>query len=200
MKKRVLSILFIATAVIFGSCTVEQQEAAKKEAQEEIQELKEEVAELRNKLGLKEAEMLDPESFDFTDHGPDFLTLDIEEYTEANTNFRTTLWTGHQMQLTLMSIPVGGDIGEEIHNTVEQFIRIESGEGEVFMGETQETMKSVAKVGGDEIVLVPQGVWHNIKNIGDEPLKLYSIYAPAEHPKGTVHVTMEEGHAEDHDH
>lgn len=102
------------------------------------------------------------------------------------------------MQLTLMSIPVGGDIGEEIHTDIEQFIRIEEGKGEVFIGETQETMKSVKKVGGDDIVIIPKGVWHNIKNIGDKPMKLYSIYAPIEHPKGTIHVTMEEGQEHDH--
>ncbi|OFO53537.1 cupin [Porphyromonas sp. HMSC077F02] len=134
----------------------------------------------------------------FTDYGPEFLSLDIEEYTEENTNFRTTLWTGEQMQLTLMSIPVGGDIGEEIHTDIEQFIRIEEGKGEVFIGETQETMKSVTKVGGDDIVIIPKGVWHNIKNIGDKPMKLYSIYAPVEHPMGTIHATMEEGQAHDH--
>jgi len=87
------------------------------------------------------------------------------------------------MQLTLMSIPVGGDISEEIHTDIEQFIRIEEGKGEVFIGETQETMKSVKKVGGDDIVIIPKGVWHNIKNIGDKPMKLYSIYAPIEHQR-----------------
>lgn len=59
-------------------------------------------------------------------------------------------------------------------------------------------MKSVKKVGGDDIVIIPKGVWHNIKNIGDKPMKLYSIYAPVEHPKGTIHATIEEGQAHDH--
>ncbi|MDO5017631.1 MAG: cupin domain-containing protein [Porphyromonas sp.] len=197
MKKSILSIVLLAGALMFGSCTTEQRNAAQAEAQEEIQELKEEIEELRSALGQKEKN-IENMDLDFTDHGPDFFSVDIEDYTDANTNFRTTLWTGHQMQLTLMSIPVGGDIGEEIHGEIEQFIRIESGEGEVFIGETQETMKSVKRVGDDDIVFIPRGVWHNIKNIGDEPIKLYSIYAPTEHPKGTIHVTMEEGQEHDH--
>lgn len=197
MKKKFLSLLFVTTAIVFGSCTEEKRDEAKAEAQEEIQELREEVNELRSALGKRE-KVAKRSDINFTDSGPEFLSLDIEEYTEKNTNFRTTLWTGEQMQLTLMCIPVGGDIGEEIHTDIEQFIRIEEGKGEVFIGETQETMKSVKKVGGDDIVIIPKGVWHNIKNIGEKPMKLYSIYAPVEHPKGTIHVTMEEGQAHDH--
>lgn len=198
MKKRFLSLLFLATAMAFGGCTEEKQDAAKAEAQEEIQELREEINELRGALGKREKD-IERSDINFTDFGPEFLSLNIEEYTEKNTNFRTTLWTGEQMQLTLMSIPVGGAIGEEIHTDMERFIRIEEGKGEAFIGETQETMKSVKKVGGDDIVIIPKGVWHDIKNIGDKPMKLYSIYAPVEHPKGTIYVTMEEGQEHDHD-
>lgn len=192
MKKKFLSLLFLATAIAFCSCTEEKRDEAKAEAQAEIQELREEVNELRSALGKRE-KVAERSDINFTDYGPEFLSLDIEEYTEKNTNFHTTLWTGEQMQLTLMSIPVGGDIGEEIHSDIEQFILIEEGKGEVFIGETQETMKSVKKVGSDDIVIIPKGVWHNIKNIGNKPMKLYSIYAPIEHPKGTIHVTMEKG-------
>lgn len=171
------------------SCTEKQQQ----EATEEIQELK---AELRS----DDDEPIDASLFDYSDHGDGFFTVNIEDYTRGNTNFRTTVWTGQNMQMTLMEIPVGGDIGAEIHTTVEQFIRIEEGEGEVFLGDTEEEMVSVAKISDDEIIFVPLNKWHNIKNIGDKPIKLYSIYAAPEHAKGTVHVTMEEGHAADHDH
>lgn len=181
--KRIITILLLSSALLFGSCTTEKQEEQN------------ETAKVAQEESTRKAE-----DFDFTDKGPGFFSIDLEEYTKANTNFRTTIWTGEQMQMTLMSIPVGGEIGEEIHTTIEQFIRIEEGEGEVYIGETQETMKAVQKISDDEIVFIPLGVWHNIKNIGDKPMKLYSIYAPTEHAKGTIHVTMEEGHAHDHDH
>lgn len=185
MKKVVLMIA-VAGALLLASCSEKQQQ----EARGEMQELK---------AGLKSQEV-DASQFDYSDHGEGFFTVDIEGYTKGNTNFRTTVWTGKNMQMTLMEIPVGGEIGAEVHSTVEQFIRIEEGKGEVFLGDTEESMVSVAKVGDDDIVFVPLNKWHNIKNIGDEPIKLYSIYAGPEHAKGTVHKTMEEGHAADHDH
>lgn len=182
MKRRVIAALLIASALIAGGCGSTQNKETKRETPTPQQELKA------------------SSEFDFSDKGGEFFTVDIEEFTNANENFRVAVWTGEQMQMTLMSIPVGGDIGEEVHTTIEQFIRIEKGMGEVYIGETQETMKPVAKISDDEIVFIPVGTWHNIKNIGDKPMKLYSIYAPAEHARGTVHVTMEEGHAHDHDH
>lgn len=181
--KRIVSVLLLSTALFLGGCKTE----TKQESRETVQEM-------QHDSNVK------AEDFDFSDRGPGFFTINIEDFTSANTNFRSTVWTGEQMQMTLMSIPVGGEIGEEIHTTVEQFIRVEEGEGEIYIGETQESMKAVQKIKEDEIVFIPLNVWHNIKNTGDKPLKLYSIYAPGEHARGTIHVTMEEGQAHDHDH
>lgn len=130
------------------------------------------------------------------DYGNDPLVLNIEDYTKTNENFRTALWTGSKLQVTLMSIPVGGDIGLEQHNGIDQFLRIEEGEGKVMMGDSEDNLDFVKDVSDDFVVIVPSGKWHNIKNTGDKPLKIYSIYSPVEHPMGTVHKTKadDEGH------
>ncbi len=126
----------------------------------------------------------------FKDYGNQPTVLDIEEYTLKNDKFRVVLWTGKNIQLTVMSIPVGGDIGLEQHNDIDQFLRVESGKGQVSMGDTEDNLDFVKTVEDDDIILVPAGKWHNIVNIGNTPLKLYSIYGPAEHPHGTVHNTQ----------
>ncbi len=126
----------------------------------------------------------------FKDYGPEPLVIDIEDYTLSNENFRTTIWTGSTIQMTLMSIPVSGDIGLEQHIGIDQFLRIEEGKGKVYMGDTKENLDFVKEVGDDMVVLVPSGKWHNIVNTGDKPLKIYSIYGPAEHPRNTVHKTQ----------
>lgn len=192
MKKTKSILVMLSALFLFGACT----EKAQKEAREEFNE---EVADLKEDLGMV-PETDKAATLDFTDRGGEPYSVDIEKYTEANQNFRTTIWTGTSLQLTLMSIPVGGDIGVEVHNEIEQFIRLESGKGEVYFGDTQETMQLFKVVEGDDIIIIPKGKWHNIKNIGDEPMKLYSIYSPVEHAKGSVHVTMEEGQAADHHH
>lgn len=123
------------------------------------------------------------------DYGPEPFVVDIEEATLKNTNFRTALWTGEHMQLTLMSIDVGGEIGLELHPDVDQFFRVERGEGMVMMGDSREDLYYRRRVSDDDVILIPAGAWHNIINTGSTPLKLYSIYAPPQHPRGTVHVT-----------
>lgn len=111
---------------------------------------------------------------------------DIEDLTEHNGDFRRVLYTGKNLQLVLMSIPPGEDIGEEIHPDRDQFFRIEKGKGEVTIdGRT-------TKVVGDSAILVPAGARHNVKNTGDRPLKLYTLYGPPEHKDGTVHATKAE--------
>jgi len=130
------------------------------------------------------------------DYGPEPFAVDIAQATVQNDNFRTTLWTGEHLQLTLMSIPVGGDIGFEIHENVDQFIRIEEGQGVALMGDEQDHMNFQAEVRDDFIFIVPAGKWHNLINTGYRPIKLYSIYAPPNHPHGTVHETKEEAHEE----
>jgi mannose-6-phosphate isomerase-like protein (cupin superfamily) len=123
------------------------------------------------------------------DYGPQPYVVDIEQATVQNDTFRTALWTGNHLQLTLMSIGVGEDIGLEIHPDVDQFIRIEEGQGLTKMGSTPETLDFQAAVYDGYAVLIPAGTWHNLINTGYRPLKLYSIYAPPQHPSGTVHET-----------
>ncbi len=132
------------------------------------------------------------------DYGPEPLAVNIEEVTKQNDTFRTTLWTGDHLQLTLMSIKVGEDIGFEIHEAVDQFIRIGEGQGIVLMGDRKDEMDFKAEVYDDFAFIIPAGKWHNLINTGNKPLKVYSIYAPPQHPHGTVHKTKEAaaGHEE----
>lgn len=134
------------------------------------------------------------------DHGSDPYVVDIEAATLDNTAFRTTIWTGTTLQLTVMSIPVGGEIGLEVHGDINQFLRVESGRGRVQMGPAADRLTFDREVADDDAVLVPAGSWHNITNIGDDALKVYSIYGPPEHPHGTVHATKAESDAAEHDH
>lgn len=125
------------------------------------------------------------------DFGPNPFVVDINKATLHNDNFRRTLWTGNHLQLTLMTIPVGRDIGLEVHPHVDQFLRIEEGHGLVQMGNTQDYLYFRQPVFADFAIFVPAGAWHNLTNTGNKPLKLYSIYAPPNHPWGTVHQTKE---------
>ncbi|MCL2289493.1 MAG: cupin domain-containing protein [Bacteroidetes bacterium] len=134
------------------------------------------------------------------DYGAEPTVLDIDAYTMANDNFITALWTGTQLQVTLMSIPVGGEIGLEQHPDNDQFLRIEDGQGKVMMGDTEESLTFTQMVKADFAIFIPAGKWHNLINIGDRPLKLYSVYAPAEHPHGAVYKTFEEAEAAEHHH
>lgn len=124
-----------------------------------------------------------------TDHGPEPFVVNIEQAACRNRNFRTALWTGHHLQLTLMCIPVGGEIGLEIHPDTDQFLRVEGGSGIVRMGFRKEQLQFQRRIGAGDAVFVPAGTWHNLINTGRCPLKLYSIYAPPKHPRGTVHRT-----------
>lgn len=128
-------------------------------------------------------------SVDKTDHGPHPYVVNIEEATVSNDTYRTTLWTGKNLQLTVMAIAPGDDIGLEVHEDHDQFLRIEEGTGKVQMGpaEDQLTFEQIAE--DDDAIFIPAGSWHNVTNTGDQPLKLYSIYAPPEHAHGTVHPT-----------
>ena len=123
------------------------------------------------------------------DYGPDPFVVNIEDATKQNNNFRTALWTGNHLQLTLMSINVGEDIGLEVHPNLDQFIRIEEGQGLVQMGDSKCNLDFQRYVYDDFAFIIPAGKWHNLTNTGNIPLKLYSIYAPPQHPFGTVHET-----------
>ncbi|HLR21967.1 MAG TPA: cupin domain-containing protein [Tissierellaceae bacterium] len=126
------------------------------------------------------------------DHGPNPFVTNIEEATKQNNNYRTALWTGRYLQLTLMSINPNDDIGLEVHYDHDQFIRIEEGQGIVFMGDRKCRLDYKKRVYDDCVILIPAGKWHNVINTGRRPLKLYSIYAPPEHPHGTIHRTKRE--------
>lgn len=124
-----------------------------------------------------------------TDHGPEPFCTSIEKAVCQNENFRTAIWTGENLQVTLMCIPMGGEIGLENHRDTDQFLRIESGTGAVKMGCCRDTADFKRQIGAGDAVFVPAGTWHNIVNTGTCPLKVYSVYAPPKHPKGTVHKT-----------
>ena len=135
-----------------------------------------------------------------TDEGPNPFVIDIEKATLDNETFRTALWTGENLQMTVMQIDVGGDIGLEVHPDGDQFLRVEAGRARVQMGPSKDDLSFDREVSDDWVILVPAGSWHNVTNIGDRPLKLYVLYAPPEHPRGTVHQTREEAdEAEAHD-
>ncbi|MBK9264625.1 MAG: cupin domain-containing protein [Polyangiaceae bacterium] len=117
----------------------------------------------------------------------------IEKATEENNDFRRVLYTGHNLQLVLMAIQPGDEIGKEVHDDRDQFFRIESGTGEVWIDGV------CHKVKADDGIIVPQGAEHNVVATGTEPLRLYTIYGPPEHIDGTVHKTCAEAKAS-HEH
>ena len=117
---------------------------------------------------------------------------DITRETLDNETFRTVVFTGEHLQLTVMSIEPGGEIGEEVHEDRDQFLRIEGGSARVVLGEDTQDVED------DWAVVVPSGVRHNVVNTGDRPLKVYSLYAPPEHPDGTVHRTKADADAAEH--
>jgi mannose-6-phosphate isomerase-like protein (cupin superfamily) len=114
---------------------------------------------------------------------------DIEDRTEENRDFRHVLYTGRHLQLVLMSLEPGEDIGEETHEDVDQFFRVEKGKGEVLIdGRT-------TKIESDTAIIVPAGARHNIRNTGDTPLKVYTLYSPPNHADGVVFATKAEAEA-----
>lgn len=125
---------------------------------------------------------------------------DIENATTQNETFRTVLFTGRYSQLTVMSIKPGEEIGLEAHHDIDQFIRVEQGSGRVVMGPSEDKLDEQHEIEDDWAVIIPAGTWHNVVNTGEGPLKLYSIYSPAEHPDGTVHQTKAEADAAEHHH
>jgi mannose-6-phosphate isomerase-like protein (cupin superfamily) len=134
------------------------------------------------------------------DYGPKPFAVNINEATKQNDTYRTALWTGRHLQVTLMSIKVGEDIGLEIHPNLDQFIRIEEGQGVVKMGDRKDRLDFQEEVFDDSAFVIPAGKWHNLVNTGNIPLKLYSIYAPPQHPHGTVHETKADAMAAEKNH
>jgi mannose-6-phosphate isomerase-like protein (cupin superfamily) len=108
---------------------------------------------------------------------------DIEDRTERNNDFRRVLYTGPNLQLVVMSLQPGEEIGEEVHEDRDQFFRVEEGTGAIVL-DGRET-----RIEADMVVLVPAGARHNLRNTGTKALKVYTLYAPPEHEDGTVHRT-----------
>lgn len=123
------------------------------------------------------------------DYGGRPFVVNIAQAARQNRNFRTALWTGEHFQVTLMSIPVGEDIGLEVHPATDQFVRIEEGQGLVQMGRSRDRVEFQQMAYRNDAVMIPAGMWHNITNTGNRPLQVYVIYAPPEHPFGTVQPT-----------
>ena len=123
---------------------------------------------------------------------PEYFAGNIEQLSRDNELYRKVLYTGSKMQLVIMSIPPGEEIGEETHENGDQFIRIEGGEGMFVLAGNKSACRD-----GDAVV-VPAGMAHNVINTGDTPLQLYAIYAPPEHKAHTTHEKKadEKGHEE----
>ena len=119
------------------------------------------------------------------------FVADIEELTEENSDFRRVLYAGKNLQLVLMAIQPGEEIGEETHADRDQFFRVEKGKGEVWIDGHRSKIKS------DDAIIVPAGARHNIVNTGDEALRLYTIYSPPEHRDGIVQATKSDAAAEE---
>lgn len=113
----------------------------------------------------------------------------IEDLTKDNSDFRRVLYTAKKIQLVLMALRPGEEIGEEVHHDRDQFFRVEKGKGEIWIDGV------MTKVEDDMAMIVPAGARHNVRNTGNKPLKLYTLYAPPEHIDGTVHATKSDASA-----
>jgi mannose-6-phosphate isomerase-like protein (cupin superfamily) len=125
---------------------------------------------------------------------------DIERETLTNETFRTVVFTGEHLQLTVMRLAPGEDIGREVHPDTDQFLRVEQGAGRLELSRSEDTVEETHDVEADWAMIIPAGLWHNVVNTGDGELKLYSIYTPPEHPDGTVHRTKAEAEAAEAEH
>ncbi len=115
----------------------------------------------------------------------------IEKDTEKNTNFRKVVYTGKHLQLVVMCLQKGEEIGNEVHPDVDQFFRIEKGQAKFVLNNAEEHV-----IGEGDAAIVPAGTWHNVINLSKtETLKLYTIYTPPQHPDGTIHKTKAEAEA-----
>lgn len=119
----------------------------------------------------------------------------IEEKTLSNTYFRQVIYTGQHLQLVLMCLAPNEEIGMEVHEVTDQFLRIEQGEGKVIIGDQEQTVKD------GTVIIVPAGAQHNVINTSpDKQLKLYTIYSPPHHKDGVIHQTKEAAESDQTDH
>jgi len=122
------------------------------------------------------------------------IAEDVIRLARENDDFRREVATAERSQIVVMTIPPSGDIGEEVHEGIDQLLLFVEGEAEAIVGDERR------RVGPDELVLVPGGTRHNFVNIGEFPLRLVTVYTPPEHPPGTVHRTKEEADAAERAH
>lgn len=188
MKKTCLSV--VASIALLAACT-QQSNAPASESTDTTN---------TTNVNATETTAVETPQMELKDYGAEPTVFNLEEMTVRNENYRTAVWTGQFMQMTLMSLQPGEDIGLELHTKTDQFLRVEEGKGTVYMGDAEDNLDFVQELPEDHAVIIPAGKWHNLVNTGDKPLKLYSIYAPVEHPHGTVHATRAEGLDHDHDH
>lgn len=123
------------------------------------------------------------------DCGPNPAAINLRKAALLNGTFRTAVWTGKHLQVTVMCIPVGESVGTEKHGDVDQLLYIEQGSAALCTGSSREALENRKQLCPGCAALVPAGTWHNVLNCGSCPLKLFSVYAPPEHPHGTVHCT-----------
>lgn len=131
------------------------------------------------------------------DNGPAPHAFDIETATRENANYRAVAWTGRYLQVTLMSIPPGRSIGLEVHPETDQFLRLDAGRGRCVMGPAEDDLTFEQEVEDGWSVQVPAGTWHDVVNTGEEPMRLYAIYAPVHHAAGIVQATADDAEADE---
>ncbi|MBG9980949.1 cupin domain-containing protein [Facklamia sp. DSM 111018] len=131
-------------------------------------------------------------AFDFSDRGKKPVVENIVDWTKANENFRTTVWTGEKLQMTLMTIEPDDEMGLEVHKGIDQLYVIVSGNGTCQVGPAKDNFEVETEISEFSAVFVPANMWHNIINKGSEPLKMYTLYSDTDHLPGTVHKTREE--------
>ena len=132
------------------------------------------------------------------DQGPTPYSMNISVVSLDNDSFRQAICTGQHLQVTIMSIEVGGEIGYEVHSNLDQLLYIEQGEGLVVMGANMDNMDYQESVYDGYSIFIPAGTMHNLINEGEIPIKLFSVYAPPAHPHGTVHETVEDAMEDEH--
>jgi mannose-6-phosphate isomerase-like protein (cupin superfamily) len=133
------------------------------------------------------------------DIGPQPQSFNIELATKENTSYRSVAWSGRYLQVTLMSIPAGGNIGLEAHPETDQFLRLDAGSGRVQMGAAKDKLTFENDVSNGWCVLVPAGTWHNITNTGATPMQVYTVYAPVHHAADKVQATAAVANADKND-
>jgi mannose-6-phosphate isomerase-like protein (cupin superfamily) len=120
--------------------------------------------------------------------------VDIMDLARRSEDFRREVVTGQNMQIVVMTIPPGEEIGEEVHHDIDQVLLFVEGEGDAIIEGRRST------IGTGHLTFVPGGTLHNFVNTGTTPLRLVTAYAPPEHPAGTVHATRAEADADEHHH